>query len=142
MTRSRKRQGFFAVAAAALVALGFAASALSTTPPPITIDAGVPTHLTGSDVIKVAQDQLAINSQASGVATAVLSAHAMKGRSVATEIVGGPILEGKEAEATYWVVRANGHFVSSRGRGEPKTFTSGFFIIDDANAEIVGVGMP
>lgn len=45
---------------------------------------------------------------------------------------GGPI----------WVVRAEGSFISRRGKGAPIVARSGYLIFDDATGEPLGVGMP
>jgi hypothetical protein len=42
-----------------------------------------------------------------------------------------------------WVVRATGTFVTNRGPiGGTRSFASGYFLIDDATGEIIGMGMP
>jgi hypothetical protein len=48
-----------------------------------------------------------------------------------------------DPNAAFWIVRAEGTFVTQRGRSiTPLVGTSGYFIIDDTSGEIVAWGMP
>jgi hypothetical protein len=52
-----------------------------------------------------------------------------------------PRAAGMETVGNAWVVRAEGTFVNSRGLKQ-RVWSSGYFIIDDANGDVVGMGMP
>jgi hypothetical protein len=131
------------VGAVAVIALVAAGTALSSTPASIQIDAGLTPHMSGADVVALAQTHLAGMSTAAGNSNvAITSAHLVRGTDLATAIKNGPILSGDMADAHYWIVRGTGTWVASHGRGTPKTAPTGFFIIDDATGEFVGMGMP
>lgn len=53
-------------------------------------------------------------------------------RLVGTLDVGGAV----------WVVRAEGTFISLRGKGKPVVADSGYFVFDDASGEPLAFGMP
>ncbi|HEY3548959.1 MAG TPA: hypothetical protein VGK17_23035 [Propionicimonas sp.] len=57
---------------------------------------------------------------------------------------GGPVDGSPDAATTVWVVRAEGSFVGLRvpPGAKPIHSTTGYFIVDDATGEIVGMGMP
>jgi hypothetical protein len=48
-----------------------------------------------------------------------------------------------DPNAPFWIVRAEGTFVTQRGRSiTPLVGSSGYFVIDDASGDIVAWGMP
>ncbi len=57
---------------------------------------------------------------------------------------GKPQAGSAEASAVVWLVRAEGSFVGMRvpPGAKPITSTTGYFLIDDATGEVVGMGMP
>jgi hypothetical protein len=57
---------------------------------------------------------------------------------------GRPGPDSPEAKAVVWVVRAEGSFVGLRvpPGAKPITSSTGYFIIDDATGDVVGMGMP
>jgi hypothetical protein len=57
---------------------------------------------------------------------------------------GAPVDGSPDAAATVWVVRAEGAFVGLRvpPGAKPIHSATGYFIVDDATGEIIGMGMP
>jgi hypothetical protein len=128
-----------------LLAAAGAASSNSPVGVAVQIDAGVTPRLSGAAVVTLVQDHVADMVAAGAPNTTPLKisgAHAVKGSSLATAISDGPALEGAEADQTYWIVAGTGTFVARRGLGPDKVFSSGFYIIDDATGDFVGMGMP
>jgi hypothetical protein len=58
--------------------------------------------------------------------------------------VGAPNEDSPEASRKVWVVRAAGTFLGERvpPGAKPVIGTTGFFVIDDASGEVIGMGMP
>ncbi len=57
---------------------------------------------------------------------------------------GAPVDGSPDAAATVWVVRAEGAFVGLRvpPGAKPIHSATGYFIVDDATGDIIGMGMP
>ena len=130
------------IAIAGLLTLAVASNVWSSSPATVSIDPGVSPRLSGAEAVSIARDRIVASAKANGKVGTVVSAQAVKGTSLATEIEGGPGLEGDAANGVYWIVRGTGAFVAGHGLGAPQTSDSGYFIIDDATGEIVGMGMP
>ena len=111
------------------------------------IPPGLVVRMTPNDVAAVAdQDLKRMEDSAAGYGLApgkperILSVIAAKSEDVGSiePRAAGTIQPG----ATVWVVRAEGTFVANRVIGQPRVFSSGYFIIDDSLAQIVSDGMP
>ena len=130
--------------AAVVVVLLLAAQVALTRQRIVTIDAGLSPRMTAEQAIGLATSQVSNMAQSVGHSTAstIVFAHAVRGGAIASVEVDAPVFEGSAADGTYWIVRAEGTFVGRRGRGPDQIFDTGYLIIDDANGDIVGMGMP
>ena len=57
---------------------------------------------------------------------------------------GAPPSDSPDANDVVWVVRAEGHFVGQRvpPGAQPIVASTGYFVVDDATGETIGMGMP
>lgn len=129
-----------------------AATRLGAGAPEYTVDMQVTTtRMSPADVTQIVTSRLGemtlMTSQSSSAGDSkVLSMTAAPMSQLAALEAGAgkPVPGSKDEHSTVWVVRAEGVFVGQRvpPGAKPVVATTGYFVIDDATGDIIGMGMP
>jgi hypothetical protein len=132
---------------AVLIAVAFATTLRSSGEGTYTtvIDSGLTPVLSSEHVAQIAFERLRGMATTPGVGEPKpiqnVSLHAVRESDVHKVEPNSPV--GDSVSGIVWVVRAEGTFVSARGRSPELIIAdSGYLLVDDGSGQIIGMGMP